>query len=184
VFYPYQFDYWRPENKPAYFLALRLAQKDRYAQVKNFKKVNKRLAALGSAVTVTAEAGRDKQRHKLVSVACRICGVGTAFRAETRVMRLSDITRKVKKDDRTGKRTGPPKSCGCLERQAYARYALTRKRSGPIAVTERPFTSFWTQFDSERSSPLLLCLKAMYKYRPAVPNKKRGLVAATVAKAA
>ena len=141
--------------------------------MKNLNKINRRLKKLGSAVTAIAEAGKDKQRHRLVSISCSRCGVGTEWRTETKVMRVSDLTRKCSKNRLTGKKTGPAKSCGCLEREAHQRYLCSRKRSPPLLAVRRRWTSFWTQVDDDILPPLLLCQKAMrdFRFYASVPSR-------------
>jgi hypothetical protein len=141
--------------------------------VRTFKTINKRLAKLGSAVTVLAEAGQDKNRNRQVSISCALCGVGTEWRPEVKTVRLSDLTRKVAKNKKTGKRTGPVKSCGCLKKESYARYRLSRKRSGPlVAVVPK---TFWERFDNETGiPPVAMYARSLYRFYPSAPSGKRG----------
>ena len=147
-----------------------------------FKKINLRLAHLGSYLEVLAGAGKDKQRHPLVSVSCSRCGVGTEWRPDQKVMRLSDLTRKCGKHPVTGKRTGPSMSCGCLKAEAYTRYQRSRRRTPLPTSPPRHWASFWTQFDDSTLPPLLLCRKVIrkgYQFYASIPNR-----ASVIAKAA
>jgi hypothetical protein len=148
--------------------------------MQSFNRLNRRLMRIGSSVEVLGDAGKDAQRHRLVSIACSRCGVGTEWRPDQKTMRLSDLVRRCGKNRVTGKRIGPPLSCGCLQREAQVKYLRSRKRSP--RPTERHWTSFWTQFDDSTLPPLLLCWRVIregYQFYASVPNR-----APVVAKAA
>lgn len=139
-----------------------------------FNAINRRLERLGSTVTVLAEGGKDKARHQLVQVSCSRCGVGTEIRPdESSTMRLSDLIRRVTKNKRTGKRMGPPLSCGCMKRECAQRYYKSRKRSGPLHTARKWVANpiFAELFDAGLGSPLLICALALRKggFRPAIP---------------
>jgi len=48
--------------------------------MQSFNRLNRRLMRIGSSVEVLGDAGKDAQRHRLVSIACSRCGVGTEWR--------------------------------------------------------------------------------------------------------
>lgn len=110
-------------------------------------------------MTILDDAGKDKSRHKLVLISCSHCGTGTDFRPdEAQIMRLSDLTRKIRKR-KNGKRRAPAMSCGCLEREAYEKFRKSRQRSGPLRVMRKWVRNpIWEKFsDAGFGSPLLIC---------------------------
>ena len=48
--------------------------------MQSFNRLNRRLMRIGSSVEVLGDAGKDAQRHRLASIACGQCGVGTEWR--------------------------------------------------------------------------------------------------------
>ena len=139
-----------------------------------FSAINRRLKRLGSAITVLADAGKDKNRHQLVQAGCSRCGVGTEFRPdESCIMRLSDLTRRVTTNRRTGKRMGPPLSCGCIKRECCQSFYQSRKRSGPLQVVRKWVPNqFWEALsDKGWGSGMRICALALRKggFRPAIP---------------
>ena len=143
--------------------------------MRSFNEINRRLMRIGSSVEVLGDAGKDAQRHRLVSIACSRCGVGTEWRPEQKVMRLSDLIRKCSKHKTTGKRIGPPLSCGCLQREAQIKYLRSRRRSPSApSATNWNWPSFWRQFDDSTLPPLLLCRKVIregYQFYASIPNR-------------
>lgn len=91
---------------------------------------------------------------------------------DPKTMRLADLTRRVTKNKRTGKRIGPPMSCGCLKFEAYQRFRQSRKRTGPMLVARKWIPSrFWEDLsEAGLGCPLLICLRALQKggFRPAI----------------
>ncbi len=143
-------------------------------KMKLFNKINRRLAKLGSTVTVLASAGRDAERHQLVTVSCDRCGVGTEFRSDPpKVMRLGNITRKVK--TRRGKKISPPMSCGCLQHDVHQIYLNSRKRSGALRKGMLVRRSYFDLYD-DRTEGFLVCLLARKGFEPSVPRRELGLM--------
>jgi hypothetical protein len=169
----------KPEGDSSLVLVRGLAQNTLKVvlTMQSFKKINRRLVKLGSSVEVLAGAGTDKQRHKLVTISCSRCGVGTEWRPDQKTMRLSDLVRRCGKNRVTGKRIGPPLSCGCLQREAQIKHLRSRRRS-PRA-TNWHWASFWRQFDDLdgsilRNSPPFLCARVIregYQFYASIPNR-------------